>query len=60
MHPFFPFSFFTEPTRQRGEFDTVHENETGYIFILATPPSNAHHANETGFCFAICVNFAPF
>ncbi|AEG95055.1 hypothetical protein FPV33_06450 [Klebsiella aerogenes] len=32
------------------KFDTVHENETGYSLLLASPLMNDHYANETGFC----------
>jgi beta-glucoside kinase len=31
------------------KFDTVHENETGYILLLASVVGNNHHASETGF-----------
>ncbi|AWF36083.1 hypothetical protein CSC17_4652 [Klebsiella oxytoca] len=31
------------------KFDTVHENETGYILLLASVLRNNHHATETGF-----------
>ena len=33
------------------KFDTVHENETGYILVLASARQNDHHATETGFFF---------
>lgn len=35
------------------KFDTVHENETGYILVLASVRQNDHHATETGFSFCL-------
>lgn len=35
------------------KFDTVHENETGYILVLASARQNNHHATETGFSFCL-------
>lgn len=35
----------------RDKFDTVHENETGYILVLASALMSHHDANETGFFF---------
>jgi len=33
------------------KFEAVHENETGYILVLASDIGNSHHATETGFFF---------
>jgi len=35
------------------EYDTAHENETGYILVLASIVHNPHHMTETGFCFLL-------
>ncbi|KAA1051033.1 hypothetical protein F0Q32_02655 [Pseudocitrobacter sp. 73] len=51
MHPFFRAWIFAVRPENAVKFDTVHENETGYIFVLASVALNAHDATETGFCF---------
>ncbi len=51
MHPFFRAWIFTVHPENAVKFDTVHENETGYIYVLASVALNAHDATETGFCF---------
>lgn len=33
------------------KFEPLHENETGYILVLASAIWNVHHATETGFFF---------
>lgn len=51
MHPFFRAWILAVRPEDAVKFDTVHENETGYIFVLASVALNAHDATETGFCF---------
>jgi|GEM_PF-6767251 hypothetical protein len=53
MIPIFARRFSVVSAESSVKFDTVHENETGYIVVLASVDMNAHDATETGFCFAI-------
>lgn len=58
MNPFFRPLISTVWLGEKVKFDTLHENETGYIFILASDALNTHDATETGFCFCENVTLA--